>query len=160
MNCGGSPPEMAVLTFRDVELRDLSVRRCWFSVASGWREGIEVRGRDAVIVGAPGQFTTSRQKHARAIRLIGTVLGEDEENWSEVCGELEAIFDESLLPGTLEVTAPYLGQVAGSMSIEARCTDYRTIHRVPYLVTDYDVTLLAIGDPITDTPPDWQGVGS
>lgn len=151
---------MAALTFRGTEIRDLTVRSCWFGIVSGYFDGVDVRGRDAVIVGAHGQFATSRKAHVRAIRLTGYALGEDEENWAEVAAELEAIFDPTLLPGTLEVTAPYMGLDAGVRTIEARTADYRTIDRVPFLVTEYDVTLIAVGDPVNGFGPDWEAIGS
>lgn len=147
---------MAVLTFRGTELRDINERRCWFGIVAGYFGGVDVRGRDAVIVGAHGQFSTSRKAHTRAVRLQGFVVGTDEENWAEVSAELESIFDPTLLPGTLQVTSPYMGLDSGTRSIEARAEDYRTIDRVPFLVTEYDVTLIAVGDPVNGVPPDWE----
>ena len=141
---------MAVLTYRATELRDLAVRRCWFNIESGWHDGVEVRGEDTVIPGAAGQTSRNRIAHVRVIWLHGTVFGTDEANWKAVCATLEGIFDPSLAPGALVVTAPYLGLAAGSRSINARTVNYRTVHLLDQLVTEYNVTLHAIGNP-----PNW-----
>lgn len=142
---------MAVLTYRTTEIRDLAVRRCWFGIESGWHDGIEVRGRDILIVGAAGQTVGNRVDHVRIIRLRGVVVGTDEANWKSVCSTLEGIFDPALTPGALVVSTPYLGLSAGTRTINARTVNYRTVQRVPSLVTEYDVTLHAIGNP-----PDWS----
>lgn len=141
---------MAVLTYRSTELRTLATRRCWFSVVSGWHDGIEVRGINVVIPGKSGQTFQTRIKNLRVVRLSGIVLGTDEANWKAVMSTLEGIFDPSLSPGNLVVTAPYLGLTSGTRTISAYTVDYRTVDRVPGLVTEYDVTLNAIG-----SPPDW-----
>lgn len=145
---------MATLVYRGTEIRDVTVRNCWFHIESGWRDGIEVRGDDWVIPAKAGQTTGNRKDHLRIIQLSGVVFGEDEADWADVCGELEAIFDPALDPGDLVVHGPYLG-AAGTSSISARTVNYRTVQRVASLVTEYDVTLHAIGDP-----PDWEEIGS
>jgi hypothetical protein len=141
---------MAVLTYRATELRDLAVRRCWFGIESGWHDGVEVRGEDWVIPAKAGQTEGARKDHVRVIRLRGLVLGTDEANWKAVCAELETIFDPALTSGSLVVTTPYKGLAAGTRTISAKTVNYRTVERVPNHVTEYDVTLHAIGDP-----PDW-----
>jgi hypothetical protein len=147
---------MAVLTFRGTELRDTSIRSCWGSIVAGWRDGVEVRGEDTVIPGKAGQTSRTRVDHVRIIQLHILVFGEDEDDWDDVCAELEAILDPALAPGTLEANGPYKGLSPGSTrSIQARTVNYRTVERVANLVSEYDVTLHAIGDP-----PDWSEMGS
>ena len=146
---------MAALTYRATELRDMSARRCWFAIESGWRDGVDVRGDDTTIPRKRGQTTRYRRDHVRVIHLRGWVVGEDEADWDEVCAELEAIFDPELDPGTLEVTSPYKGLVAGTRSIQARTVNYTTTEHIANLVTEYAVTLHAVGDP-----PDWTEPGS
>lgn len=141
---------MATLVYRATELRDLTVRRCWFSVVSGWHDGIEVRGEDTVIPGLSGQTVRARVANLRVIHLSGTVFGTDEANWKAVMSTLEGIFDPALAPGALVVTNPYLGLASGTRTINARTVDYRTVDRLHELVTEYDVTLHAIG-----SPPNW-----
>lgn len=142
---------MAVLVYRSTELRDLTVRRCWFSVDSGWYDGITVRGVDVVIPGKSGRTVQTRIDDLRVIHLSGIVVGTDEANWKAVLSTLEGIFDPALDPADLVVSAPYLGLAAGTRTIAARTVDYRTVDVVPSLVTEYDVTLNAIG-----SPPDWS----
>lgn len=141
---------MAVLTYRSTEIRDLATRRCWFSIESGWHDGVEVRGDDWVIPGKSGQTEGTRRDHVRIIRLRGIVVGTDEANWKAVCATLEGIFDPQLTAGALVVTAPYKGLAAGTRTINAKTVNYRTVERVPNLVSEYDVTLHAVADP-----PDW-----
>ncbi len=141
---------MSVLTYRDVELRNLTVNRHHFSITGGWRDGIEVRGKDATIVGAPGMYELNRIPNKRVITLVGYVLGEDESDWDDEMAALEALFDPTLASGDLVVTDPYMGLVGMERTISARVSNYLTIDVVPQLVTRWDVTLNAIGNP-----PDW-----
>jgi hypothetical protein len=141
---------MAVLTYRGTEIRDLSARRCWFSIESGWHDGIEVRGDDWVIPGKAGQTEGTHKDHVRVIRLHGLVVGTDEANWKAVCSTLEGVFDPVLAAGNLVVSSPYKGLAAGTRTISAKTVNYRTTEVVANLVTEYDVTLQAIGNP-----PDW-----
>ena len=142
---------MAVLTYRSTELRDLSVRRCWFSIVEGWKDGVAVRLPETVIPGKSGQIEETAVVDKRIIRLHGVVIGSSESNWNTVRGELEAIFDPSLAAGNLVVTSPYLGLASGTKTLSARVDSIRTTERVHALVTEYDVVLNAIG-----SPPNWS----
>lgn len=146
---------MSVLTYRATELRDLAVGHRWFSITGGWRDGIEVRGRDATIVGAPGQYELNRIANQRTIAAVGFVLAEDEEDWDDEMEVLCALFDTTLASGDLEVTSPYMGLAGGTRTIAARVANYLTVDVVPQLVTRFDVTFQAVGNP-----PDWVAGGS
>jgi hypothetical protein len=141
---------MSVLTYRGVELRDLAVGDRWFAITSGWRDGLEVRGRDATIVGAPGRYELNRVADLRVISLVGFVLGESEADWDDEMEVLTDLFDPLLGSGNLIVTSPYMGLTTGTRTIAARVANYLTVDVVPQLVTRFDVTLHAIGNP-----PDW-----
>lgn len=140
-----------VLTFGGEELRQLSVARRWFSITSGWRDGIEVRGQDVTIVGAPGQYELNRIAKWRTIHLVGFVLGTSESNWDTEMDDLEVVFDPTDGSKDLVVTAPYMGLSSGVRRISARVANYLTVDVVPQLVTRLDVTLHCI-----TTPPDWE----
>jgi hypothetical protein len=144
-----------VLTYRGVELRNLAVNRHYFSITGGWRDGVEVRGTDATILGAAGHYELNRVSDKRIITLVGFVLAEDENDWDDEMAALEAIFDPILSSGDLIVTSPYMGLAAGIRTISARVANYVTVDVQPQLVTRYDVTLNAIGNP-----PDWIDSGS
>lgn len=146
---------MSVLTYRGAELRDLAVANRWFSITGGWRDGLEVRGKDATIVGAPGMYELNRIANRRIVTLAGFVLGTSESDWDAEMAELEAIFDPTLGSDDLVVTAPYMGYTGSTRTIVARVANYLTVDVVPQLVTRYDVTLHAIGNP-----PDWVEEGS
>ena len=142
---------MAVLTYRSTELRNLSGRRCWFSIVEGWKDGVAVRVPETVIPGKSGQVEETAVVDKRVVRLHGLVLGTSETNWNTVRGELEAIFDPSLAAANLIVTSPYLGLASGTKTLSARVESVRTTEQVDALVTEYDVILNAIG-----SPPDWS----
>lgn len=146
---------MSVLTYRGTELRDLTVGRRWFGITSGWRDGLEVRGKDATIVGAPGQYELNRIANRRVIQLVGFVLAEDTQDWDDEMEVLTTLFDPTLGSGDLVVSSPYMGLAAGDRTISARVANYLTVDVVEQHVTRYDVTLHAIGNP-----PDWVGSGS
>lgn len=141
---------MSVLTYRGTELRDLAVAGRWFSITGGWRDGIETRGKDATIVGAPGMYELNRKANHRVITLAGYVLASSEDDWDDEIAVLEALFDPTLLSGSLVVTSPYMGLTSGTRSISARVVNYLTVDVVPQLVTRYDVTLHCITNP-----PNW-----
>lgn len=150
---------MPVLTFRGTELREISddaygIRR-WFSITSGWRDGLEVRGQDVTLVGNPGMYELNRIAKWRVVHLEGVIVASDESNWDDEMATLEALFDPTLGSGDLEVTSPYMGLSAGSRVISARVANYITADVVPQLVTSWDVTLHSITNP-----PDWEVGGS
>lgn len=136
---------MAVLTYRAVELRDLSVRRCFGSLTKGWRDGVVVKGVNAEIAQASGEDDLPRLDRYRELELLVPVLGTSEANWNTVMGELEAIFDPALAAGNLVVNAPYMGLAAGTRTISAYVESARTVDRVHNLVTDWLVVLHAPG---------------
>jgi hypothetical protein len=146
---------MTTLTYRSEELRDLSVAHRYFSITGGWRDGLEVRGKDATIVGAPGMYELNRIANLRVIQLVGFVLAEDESDWDSEMAALEDIFSPLLSSDDLEVTSPYMGLAGGTRTISARVANYITVDVVPQLVTRWDVTLHAIGNP-----PNWTEAGS
>lgn len=142
---------MAVLTYDGTELRDLATRRCWFSIMSGWRDGLVVRGEDIVIPGKAGRDQESRVADYRVVHLHGLVLGTSETNWDSVSSTLDGLFDPSDNAKNLVVTSPYMGLSAGTLTISARVYSVRVTQIVPYLVSEWDVILHALG-----SPPDWS----
>ena len=102
----------AVLTYRTTELRNLAVNRHFFGITGGWRDGVEVRGKDFVLPGAAGQYELNRVDDHRVIHLEGFVLATDEANWDVEMAALEALFDPALGSGSLVVTTPYMGLAA------------------------------------------------
>jgi hypothetical protein len=141
---------VSVLTYRGVELRDLGVSPRYFSITGGWRDGVEVRGKDATIVGAPGRYELNRVADRRVVSLVGLVLATSEANWDDQMEVLEELFDPTLGSDNLIVTSPYMGLSAGTRTISARVANYLTVDVVPQLVTRWDVTLHAISNP-----PNW-----
>jgi hypothetical protein len=145
---------MAELTYRGVELHDLPDLFFWIS--GGWRDGLEVRGKDAIIVGAPGRYELNRIADYRTVQLSGWVVADTAEDWDVEMAMLEALFDPLQPSGDLVVTAPYMGlPAATTRTISARVVNYLTVDRVPQLMTRWDVTLHAIGNT-----PDWEPTGS
>ena len=142
---------MAVLTYDGTELRDMTVRRCWFSLVSGWRDGLVVRGEDIVIPGKSGRDQEGRVADYRVVVLHGIVLGTSESKWDSVSTTLDGLFDPSDNAKNLVVTSPYMGLSAGSRTISARVESVRVDQIVPYLVSEWTVILHAYG-----SPPDWS----
>lgn len=134
-----------VLKYRTVELRDLTVRRCFGSLVKGWRDGVVTKGENPEIAQAAGEDDLARLDRYRELELVVPVLGTSEANWNTVMGELEAIFDPALAAGNLVVHSPYMGLAAGTRTISAYVENARTIDRVHNLVTDWIVVLRAPG---------------
>ena len=136
---------MAVLTYRSVELRNLSTRRCWGDIVSGWRDGAVVKGTNAEVASAAGEVDLPRLDRYREIELSVMVVATSESNWNTVMGELEAIFDPALAAGDLVVTSPYMGLASGTRTISAYVDRARPVDKVPHLVTEWQVILKAPG---------------
>jgi hypothetical protein len=140
---------MAGLTYRGTELRDLP--DIFFWISGGWRDGREVRGKDAVIIGAAGQYELNRVADYRTVQLTGLVLTDTEEEWDVQMALLEALFDPLLGSDDLVVSAPYMGlPTATSRTIAVRVVNYLTVDITAQQKTRWDVTLRAVGNP-----PDW-----
>lgn len=134
-----------MLTYRAVELRNFTTRRCWGSLVKGWRDGVVTKGENAEIAQAAGEDDLPRLDRYRELELVVPVLGTSEANWNTVMGELEAIFDRALPAGALVVAAPYMGLAAGTRTISAYVENTRTVDHVHNLVTDWIVLLRAPG---------------
>ena len=134
---------MSVLVYRSVELRDLSVRRCYGSLISGWRDGVVTKGTNAEVAQAAGQDDLPRLDRYRQLELVVPVLGTSESNWNTVMAELEAIFDPALAAGTLTVHSPYMGLASGSRAISAYVDSARHVDQLHMLVSTWQVVLIA-----------------
>jgi hypothetical protein len=152
---------MARLTYRDTELNRCDDRTIILDIVEGFDDEPETRGKDVVIPGRPGMYPANRIKHRRVVRLRGVVKGvgatpEDrEESYRDLVDELHAIFDPTLDPAALTVTAPYL-TVSGSRTLE----DVRYVNAVwgPFLsrhARTVDIEMESIANP-----PDWTDDGS
>lgn len=142
------------MTYRSVELRS-PTDGLWFVILGGRWDGLEVRGEDTVVPGKDGEIERDRVPGARLIRLHGVAFGTSEADWADSRAAMEAIFDETLTSGTLAVSGYLCGTGTASSSISARVDSVTTLDRVDELVTEYDITLRAIGDP-----PDWVDVAA
>lgn len=142
---------MSTLVYRTTELRDLTARRCWFSIVAGWRDGIQVRRVTTEIPGLEGRTDEGAVEDIRVIRLHGLIVATSEANWDTVSATLNTTFDPAAATADLVVHSPYLGLSAGTRTISAIVESVRVIEIVPSLVTEYDVVLHALG-----SPPNWS----
>ncbi len=139
------------LTYRGVELRNITSARRWFDLPMGMTGLLSTRGKDVTIPTLSGQYARSRIAHQRIIAIHGFVLGTSETNHLAERDALDAIFDPVLDPGSLVATGTWLGLGVTTKTILVRVLDEpKVVERVPNLVTEYDVQLLCIA-----SPPNW-----
>ena len=136
---------------------DVQTQKIWLDVASGFYDGMEVRGQDVLIPGRPGLYPTAREANRRLIRLEGYVVGqgsteaERTADWYQSTLDLMAAVDIELMPGNVVITTPYLGLPSGSATIAARTVNL--ISGPPQSCMSYQtwsIELEAVGNP-----PDW-----
>ena len=152
---------MARLTYRSTELNRCDVGSIVLDIVEGFDDEAEVRGNDVLIPTRPGLYPRNRVKNRRIVRLEGFVKGiggtaEDrEESYRGLVDELHAIFDPTLAPAPLTVTAPYLIP-SGTTSLD----DVRYVNAVwgPFITRHFrklSVEMVSIANP-----PDWSAISS
>lgn len=113
---------MPRLTHAGVELqRPANNYNVWFDFSVGGPADAVyvVRGEDAVIVGKPGRFVTTRKPDHLVIILAGWVEGQGathtakREDYLDLMAELSAVWDPALDPSPLIVSAPVEGLGTG-----------------------------------------------
>lgn len=147
---------MSGLDYRSVALQSASM--C-FDIVSGFHEPAEAVGEDDVVPEATGRSEGLWRDDQRRIILEGYVMGvgatwvERQQSWHEQTATLMALMDRSASPGTLEVTAPYMGLETGfSASLTARCKNLipgPIKNRMSF--QEWSIELVCI-----DSPPDWE----
>jgi hypothetical protein len=151
---------MAELTWRATELHRCDVGTIVLDLVEGFDSESEVSGRDVLIPGREGMYVpaNSREKRRRVVRLRGFVKGigaddtEREQSYRSLIDELHTIFDPTLDPEDMTVTAPYLGLASGFSILP----DVRYLNAVwgPFIRRSFrtvDVEMESIG-----SPPDWS----
>lgn len=113
------------LHYRTVNIRRLD-RSIFLQVYHGFDDEASVRGVDDVLLYADGRRRRSRWKDVRIIELRGWVQGLGDtltvrrQAYRARINELHAIFEPDLDPGPLVISAPYMGLVSGTATIQAR----------------------------------------
>lgn len=144
----------------DLHYRTVNIRRAdrsiFLQLYLGFDDEPSVRGEDDIVLYAAGRRLRSRWKDVRVIELrgwvqgVGATLAAKRAAYRERIDELHAIFDPTLAPGPLVVTAPYMGLASGTASIDAR-----------YLNASWDDPLLgwfrrvSVELECISSPPDW-----
>ena len=140
-----------MLTYRGVELRNVTTARRWFSLPMGMTGVYSARGEDVTIPALAGQYARNRIAHQRIVPIHGFVLGTSEVNHLAERDAMDAIFDPTLDPDDLVVTGDWIGLGSDTRTLEARVLgEPKVVEVIPNLVSEYDVQLVCIS-----TPPDW-----
>lgn len=136
---------MSALTYRGVELRDLTNGK-WFHIVGGPHGGLKVKGEDPGIPGKRGRWAGDRLADVRVVPLHGKVLATTEANYRALRDALDAIFDPELDAGDLVVGSDYPG-MSGTLTIAVRFVNYIVKEPVDHYLAELDVELVTTDDP-------------